>query len=190
MNENKSKGFKLGELLIQKGYITWEQLEEILNLQAQSGDVKKVLTYKTKPKNKPLSVGEILVKNGWITWDQLSEALAIQAKTGEILGSILMEKKFVSKKDLYRALAIQSDIAFVDFDKISIPPEVVGIVPKRIAIDHQIMPLVKRGTVLLIATSDPKKIKIDPSLFPDLEVHVALAIPEDIQAALRKHYGA
>ena len=52
MENKKGGGFRLGEILVQKGWITWEQLEEALNLQAQTGEAKEVLSYNAKPPGK------------------------------------------------------------------------------------------------------------------------------------------
>jgi hypothetical protein len=182
------KGFRLGEILVQKGYITWEQLEDALNSQAETGEAKEVTSFKPKPPGKVLNLGEILVKHGWITWDQLAKTLEIQRSSGRRLGDILLDEKFINKKDLFRGVAIQSDMTFVDFDKISIPQEVVNLVSKRIALDYKVMPLVKRGSELLIATADGRNSKLDPALLPHFQLHLVLATPEDIEKAHKQYY--
>jgi hypothetical protein len=55
---------RLGTLLIHKGLITRQQLDEALTLQAQSG----------------MRLGEVLVNNGWLTERQLSKALKKQSR--------------------------------------------------------------------------------------------------------------
>ena len=55
---------RLGTLLIHKGMITRQQLDEALTLQAQSG----------------MRLGEVLVNNGWLTERQLSKALKKQSR--------------------------------------------------------------------------------------------------------------
>ena len=86
-------------------------------------------------------------------------------------------------------LCIQQNLIFVDFEKIKIPPDVVKLIPKRIALDNRIMPLVKRGSQLLIASADPRTVAIDPQIVPDCEIHFVLAIPEEIDRALEQYYG-
>lgn len=53
---------KLGEILLEKGFITREELDKALEIQ--------------KEKKKPL--GEVLIETGYITEDQLLEALSEQ----------------------------------------------------------------------------------------------------------------
>jgi hypothetical protein len=187
MEEKKIKGFKLGEILVQKGYITWEQLEEVLNLQAQTGEAKEVTAYHSKPVGRTLNLGEILIRNGWITWNQLSDALERQKKTGERLGDILIDMKALSKKDLYRGLAVQADLSFVDFEKITVQPDVLNLISRREALEQHIMPLVKQGHILLVAMSDPNA-KLEGIQISNYEVRGVLAVPEEIAKAHQKYY--
>ena len=192
------QSWRLGEILLQKGYITWEQLEEGLKLQKEAEKAAQlnsmvVGSHVTSAKHTPvLNLGEVLVRHGWIGWDQLSDALALQKMTGKILGKILLEKGFVSEKDLQRALAIQFNMTFVDFEKVKIPHEVVQIVPKQLAYEFKAFPLVKKGDSLLIAISDPHNVNAEMALqkiVPGHTILVALATADDIQKALEKYYG-
>ena len=191
MDEKKAQGgFRLGEIMIQKGWITWEQLEEALNIQALKGEAKDVLTFKPRKPGNVLNLGEILIQHGWISWAQLAEVLQIQKASGRFLGEILIEKKYITKKDMFRGLAIQASVAFVDFDKITVPPEVLALVSKRVALDNKIIPLVKKGRELLVATSAPKTITLEPHNFPpECEIKLVMATPEDIEKALQQYYG-
>ena len=76
-----------------------------------------------------------------------------------------------------------------DFEKIKLPAEIIGLVPKRIAFDMQIMPLVQKGHELLVATSDFKNTKMEPEIIPQFQVRMALSTPEDIEKALIQYYG-
>lgn len=199
MVERKIHPWRLGEIMVQKGWVTWEQLEEALKLQKEAEVQRKqsetlVGTSPNKAKGAPvLSLGEVLIRHGWISWDQLSEALALQKATGKILGGILLERNYISEKDLQRALAIQFNMTFVDFDKVTIPPEIVHLVPKIVALENKIFPLVKKGNTLLIAVSDPHDVNCQIALqkvVPDCDLLIALATRGDIEKALVKYYGA
>lgn len=54
------RSLRIGELLVQKGIITPEQLQEALKLQQQSGE----------------RLGRILIEKGWLTEDQLADVLS------------------------------------------------------------------------------------------------------------------
>ena len=196
MEDKKKQSWRLGELLVQKGYITWEQLEDVLKQQreGQQKEADGLLLYSSKNKKPPpiFNLGEILVRNGWIGWDQLTEALRIQETSGLRLGDILTSKGFVNKKDLQRALAIQFNMSFVDFDKIQVAPEITQFLPKRLAYEHKIFPLVRKGVSLLVAISDAHDIKSQEAAqktLTDFEVLWALSTVEDIQKAIQRFYG-
>lgn len=138
-------------------------------------------------------IGEILIQKGWLDWSQLEVALALQ-KTSENhrIGEILVENRIITSQHLFRALALQFNMPFVDLQHVSVQPEAVVSVPKRLAYEYHLMPLVKRAETLLIAVSDPMNI------WPEIEIQAAsrmrdirtaLAAPGDIDWALRRYYG-
>ena len=143
-------------------------------------------------KRESFHLGEILVRNEWMTWDQLQEALEVQRETGKALGEILVEMEFVTKKDLYRALSIQFDIPFWDLDRLTIKPETAKIIPKKIALKYQVIPLVEKANVLFIAVATPENnLPLDEirEYVKDYEVRAVLASPDDVKSALQQHYG-
>jgi hypothetical protein len=197
--ERKIHPWRLGELMVQKGWITWEQLEEALKLQKEAESSKErftdlMVSPVSKPKGAPvLSLGEVLIRHGWLSWEQLSECLAAQKTTGKILGKIILEKKYISEKDLQRALSIQFGMTFVDFEKVKIPAEIVQLIPKSLAYEYRIFPLVKKGNTLLVAVSDPHNMNAQIALqkvAPECDILIALATADDISRALEKYYGA
>lgn len=76
---------KLGELLVNRGYITEDQLKEALVLQK-------------------LKIGELLLHLGYITEAQLKEALRLQKMQPKKLGEILIELGYASSGQVRQAL--------------------------------------------------------------------------------------
>ena len=115
---------KLGELLINEGIITEQQLDHALAVQknqdryAPLGEVCSELGYisRTALRNilttyqKQILLGDLLVNMGVITEDQLHEALAAQRGTAKKLGEILIEKHFIRQSALAEALSVQLGI--------------------------------------------------------------------------------
>ena len=50
-------------------------------------------------------ISDVLIERGYITPEQLDEALALQKETGGQLGWILASEGFVTRQQLYAALA-------------------------------------------------------------------------------------
>ena len=109
-----------------------------------------------------------------------------------MIGEILVEKGYVKKADLYRALAAQFSKVFVEFKRINIPKEVLSLVPKSFAYEHRIMPLLKKNGIFLMAISDPKDVQPEIEIrkyVSDCEIRTAIATPEEIRAAIEQYYG-
>lgn len=137
-------------------------------------------------------IGEILIQKKLISWEQLNEVLEEQKKTHELTGDILLRKKFVSHLLLYKALAEQHDLAFVDLKRTKINPEAVEKIPAAVAYKHHMMPLELHDGVLTIGVSNPIQ------LWPETELkqlaHVeeicaVLCLPGDLADMLSQYYG-
>ncbi|MBI3317435.1 MAG: hypothetical protein HYZ85_05495 [Candidatus Omnitrophica bacterium] len=137
-------------------------------------------------------LGEILIQNGWVTWDQLEQALTVQKENNRILGEILIENRFVNRPTLYRALAAQYEMAFVELSHFIPQPQAIKMVPKRIAYEYRIMPLVHRDETLLVAISAPNAVWPEHAIVwhPNVsQIRTVLCCPEDIATTLEHYYG-
>ncbi len=197
MDTPKGK-WRLGEILVQHGWISWQRLEAVLEIQHQSrkeADANLLVEQRfiSKKMGQSLCLGEILIKNNWLTWEDLALALETQRQTGNIIGEILIQKGFILKANLYRALAQQFGKPFVDFVAIKIPAEVISLVPKHLVQECRIMPLQKQKGFFLFAIADPQDIQPEMELrriITDCEIRFAIAPPEEIQKAISHYYGS
>lgn len=194
--KKNSYEWRLGEILIQEGMISWKQLQKALHIQQKSnqviGDILVEKGYVSREQGNVFYLGEIMIQHGWLEWKDLKSALEIQKTTGRLLGEVLLEKKYVSERNLYHALAIQNNMAFVTFDQISIPNTVLQMVPKEVAFDLQFMPLLMNNEFFLIAISDPNDFRPESELrklIPNRQIRAGIASPNDINQALKKYYG-
>ncbi len=191
-----NRKMRLGEILVRNGWVSWENLEKALAIQKEIENKEKMpIGAEVMLAPFPLqmlSLGEILVRNGWINWQQLDMALEIQKRTGQLLGKILVDLKFVSSKDCYRALAIQMNMVFIDFDRIRVDTSLLTLIPKNFAVSHKMMPVVKRDNALLIAVSNPSNIEIESELnlvVPSFKIHTGISSPDEIEKAIKAYYG-
>jgi len=82
---------KLGELLVEKGFLTREQHARILEVQRQNLEALDPLVKKRK---EAVLFGKLAVRDGLATEAEVNECLGLQAKAGEkrSLGEIMVEK--------------------------------------------------------------------------------------------------
>lgn len=112
----------LGELLIDRGLLTPDQLEDALDRQLETGQLLGAILVEqgivTAPALTALlaeqagvvwkPLGELLVERGLLSAPELDDALAQQQLTGERLGSILVERRIVAGAVLAAILAEQA----------------------------------------------------------------------------------
>jgi type IV pilus assembly protein PilB len=90
----------------------------------------------------------------------------------------------------YKALAKHYGLAFANLAAGEIKAELIELVPVELARKHEVIPVVMRDGVLLLATSNPRDLAIE-----DLrhllvrDVAPVVAEPEAIAAALDRYYG-
>jgi len=136
-------------------------------------------------------IGEILVQKKLITWDQLNECLEEREQSKEYTGEILIRKGYVSARLVYKALAEQTDMEFVDLSRTHINPRAIDKVPQSIAEKYFLMPIELTGDTLIIGISNPIHVWPEADLkqlAQVQEIRVVLCMPDDIEANLRKAY--
>jgi hypothetical protein len=138
---NDASRQSLGNLLVERGVISGEQLDAALAVQRREGGMLgEILTSrgwvtplsiaaavaKQKAENASQAPGEIrpergsnwkplgtlLVEKGFISEVQLKQALAAQSQDGGFLGEILVDRGWLSAADLVLALAAQLGLDF------------------------------------------------------------------------------
>ena len=72
-------------------------------------------------------IGEILIEDGLLSKAQLEEALALQKEKGGLIGSILVEKKFVDEESLIGALGKQFKVPYIPLKNYAINPDMSGM---------------------------------------------------------------
>ena len=136
-------------------------------------------------------IGEILIQRKLINWEQLQECLLEQKKTHEFIGEILVRKKMVPKSLLYRALAEQFNMRFVDLKRMRINPLAVEKIPASLARKYQIMPFELTDNTLVIGITDPLRAWPEEEIRRLAKVNElikALCLPDDVDQCIREHY--
>ncbi|HWB52918.1 MAG TPA: GspE/PulE family protein [Tepidisphaeraceae bacterium] len=100
-------------------------------------------------------LGEILVEWGIITSREVAKAIE-HAKTKKLrLGEALVDLKLCSETNVYKALAAQHNMEYIDLDKSAVAPNASSVVPEELMRKHLIVPLTPEGNRLRIAIHDP-----------------------------------
>lgn len=137
-------------------------------------------------------LSEILTKKGILTEEKLSEALKIQKEKGGSLGDILVALGAVSQNELLAILSQELGIPPISLSKYKIDPKVIKVMPKKIAVNYQMMPISQIGSVLTVAMADPLNVFATDDLkqVTGMEINPIITTRDDIRVAIEQYYGS
>jgi len=102
-------------------------------------------------------LGEMLVERGWLSRSDLHRALNNQRMMGGRLGTCLLEADMVPEDRLMRALADQHGVEPAAVDDLRrVPQETLALVPKKVAVRCLAVPLHATSSKLDLAMIDPR----------------------------------
>ena len=135
-------------------------------------------------------LGELLVRENLISLQQLQKAQDEQRKTGGRIGSLLVKQGAIAEHDLTNFLSKQYGVPAISLKDFDIDDEVLKLIPKATAEKHQVVPVNRAGSSLIIAMSDPSNIfAIDDIKFlTGYNVEVVVASEQAIKEAIEKYY--
>lgn len=137
-------------------------------------------------------LSNILIKKGAITEEKLSQALQVQKEKGGSLGDILVSLGAITQRDLLAILSQELGIPPISLSKYKIDPEITKFIPKKIAINYQIMPISKMGSILTVAMADPLNVFAldDIKNVTNMDITPIITTQDDIKSAIEQYYGS
>jgi MSHA biogenesis protein MshE len=139
---------------------------------------------------KKIGVGAWMLERGLITDEQRLEALAAQKKTGKRLGSILIDLNYIKEVEFINFLATQLNVPFLDIARYPRIPEIVKLLPERLARRFRVLLLENNPDDVLLAMVDPTDLMARDELLRVLKktIRVAIVIKADLLAAIDQSY--
>jgi type IV pilus assembly protein PilB len=196
---------RLGELLIQEGLISQEQLDAALDAQRslpsyiplgqvlidQDLITRKQLTAILVRYRKRLLLGQILVKAKVITDERLKGGLSYQRKTGLRLGDALVQLGLVTETQLRQAICQQLNIPFVELEQFTPDPELGRLIDGVYAFKHRVVPIARAKDGLTVAMDDPTDVAVVKHLEDrtGLTINVVTCWRATFDRILKKTYG-
>ncbi len=136
-------------------------------------------------------LGQMFLSFQVVTEEQLKQALALQRREGMRLGSALIHLGYITEADLLNFLSRQYGISTIKASEAKIDPAVIKLIPAEMAKKYQIVPVLRVGATLTIATADPSNVFAidDVKFMTGYNVEVVLAGESDISATISRYYG-
>ena len=194
---------RIGELLIDQGLVSQQQLDEALKLQHQFpgqtigqllcrlGAIKEVdLSMVLDQKGKRRKLTDILIKEGLIDHQKLNEARENAKNSNIPLERALVKSKHIDEEQLAKAIAAQYALPYVKLNSLSIDPSLARFISSVYAQKHMLVPISMIGKTLTIAMARPLKIQEIRQLEDSIRLRIIPVITSEpnVIAALKNVY--
>lgn len=135
-------------------------------------------------------LGDILVQRGHITEGQLEAALAAQGSERGMLGRLLVRRGLITMDQLGEALSEQFGVPFLDVVPQAINPQIVRLLPEKLARQRSCVPVAAVSGALQLAMVAPDDIETisEAELITGYHVDPVVALEGPVQAALDRGF--
>lgn len=135
---------------------------------------------------------DLLIDMGNLSEDQVAPVREDAASSGEGLVNLLVDRKIIKPVDVAQAKAAHFGYEFINLSDIRLTDDVISAVPRNIAKRYRAIPVAKHDHTVVVALGDPSDLDVIDALqrMLNADVELRVAVDEDIDAALKKYYGA
>jgi len=206
--ERQDSRVKIGELLIQEGYLTERQLKEAILRQQQEqtectayqplGEICVKLKFITRmdlehilrKHKKRIQLGDLLTNTGLLTCEQVNEVLELQKMQGQRFGKIVIDLGYISEADLINSLSTQLGIPKIVPSAGIVDPSILKGISKTFLTKNECLPVSRDGDIVTVIMSDPlsdEKIYTLENVLK-CKVEPAIASPDEIMKGIKLIY--
>lgn len=136
-------------------------------------------------------LGELLLDAKKITERDLLRALTEQKKYGDKLGRAIVKLGLLSEREIIDTISGQLSIPIININELTVPEDVIRLVPPEMAKHSMIIPVMKRHNVLKLAMVDPLDINAMDNVarLVNMEIEPLIVTEGDLKQALERYYG-
>lgn len=99
---------------------------------------------------------KIVVASGYVSEKDFDEAAKTAAELGKDLSDVLIFRGFINEETLGKLISDHFKVSFANIRRLSIPEDILGVIPERTARAYRIVPFGKDGKKLKLAMEDPE----------------------------------
>ena len=100
-------------------------------------------------------LGDMLLRRGLITQEQLDDALAESRSSGDLLGRVMIRRRFIFEDELARTVADQLDLPYVNLRVAGFDRSVALMLPSHEGMRMAALPIGVLGGRIRVAFADP-----------------------------------
>ncbi len=133
---------------------------------------------------------ELLLRKRVISQDQLNEARQVSKDQNITLPDAIIKLGYASGEDVMRAVAQEHGREYIDLTEVTIPENIIELVPESVARENAILPLAEEDDALKVIVSNPYDIDTVEKLrfILNRRIEIALAPRDKILEAINKYY--
>ncbi len=145
--------------------------------------------FKSPTTRRRVRLGEVLVEAGLISRPHLEQALKAQQVSGERLGKVLVSMGLATQDAIAKAIANQMGIEYINLQAMSVPEDVITMLPEGLIRRYQVIPLRNDGDALVLGMVDPLDVLAldDIRRVVERELIPAAITPEGFQHAANQY---
>ena len=135
-------------------------------------------------------IGEVLIEMGLINEEQLFDALVTSKKTGTPIGSILVQKDYISLETLKNVLAAQRGMEAVATSQLKLDNAVLSVLPDDFIKLNMVLPIAYDGKNLVVGMVNPsnKNVINDIVYLTGLKPRVMLITHYEFLQCIKQYY--
>jgi MshEN domain len=103
----------------------------------------------------PMRLGDLLVSKGFITNEQLGEALVESRQTQELLGLVLLRRRWIFEDELARTLAQQWNLPYLNLRSVGVDAGAMRLLPAEVGMRTMSVPVRFADGAVQVAFADP-----------------------------------
>jgi type IV pilus assembly protein PilB len=137
-------------------------------------------------------IGELLVKENLLTAAQLREARDGARNKGSRLGAEITQLGYLDESELTEFVAKQYGVPSINLEEFEIDRAVIELIPEEVANKHNVLPVNRAGSTLILATADPSNIFAldDIKFLTGYNIQPVVAAEAAIKRAIERYYDA
>lgn len=137
-------------------------------------------------------LGQLLCERSYLDETSLQHALTQQQIQKRKLGGILLDLGYVTQRHLNETLSHQAGIETAQLENVSIPQDIVSLVPAELVSKYNIIPLSRQNGQLTLAMADPFQTQAveDLRMVTGFSIRRQYGNPPDMEKAILKYYGS
>jgi len=135
-------------------------------------------------------LSELLRERSLIGETQLADITEEHERTGKSFAQIIVDFGLMTEEQLLQAVAEHLSLEFVNLESVDLQQNMLRVIPSSAARMYNAVPIRVLGNSVTLAVMDP----YNPQLVEELafvlgkEVHIAVAPPKQIEAAIARYY--